>query len=92
MAHAAETPVTAVRVERAGDQHRIHLLRADGRFEMINAAAVAGGLRTSGDVLAELLSQGVPLDDAAHCVSEIDPGFDAQAALARRPHRGAATG
>jgi hypothetical protein len=71
-------------VERAGDQHRIHLIRADGRIDVIHGAAVAGGLKTSGDVVAELLARDVPLEEAAHCVSHVDPGFDARAEMERR--------
>ncbi|MEV6306345.1 hypothetical protein AB0M02_43525 [Actinoplanes sp. NPDC051861] len=82
MAQSAE--VTAVRVERAGDHHRIQLMRADGQFDVIQPAAVASGLRTTGDVLVELLAQGVPVDDAEHCVREVDPAFDARAELTKR--------
>jgi hypothetical protein len=84
----AESPVHAVRVERAGDHFRILLRRADGRIDVIQPASVAGGLRTPGDVLVELLAHGVPEDDAAHCVREVEPGFDAQAELARRSSAG----
>ena len=84
MSYPAESPVHAVRVERAGDHFRILLRRADGRIDAINPASVVGGLRTPGDVLVELLAHGVPEDDAAHCVSEVEPGFDARAELERR--------
>ncbi|WP_328468050.1 hypothetical protein OHA21_50705 [Actinoplanes sp. NBC_00393] len=84
MSYPAESPVHAVRVERAGDHFRIQLRRADGRIDVIQPASVAGSLRTPGDVLVELLAQGVPEDDAEHCVSEVEPGFNAKAELARR--------
>lgn len=92
MSYPAESPVYAVRVERAGDHFRILLRRADGRLDVIQPAAVASGLRTPGDVLVELLAHGVPEDDAAHCVSEVEPGFDAQAELARRSSVGTSAG
>lgn len=84
MTYPADSPVHAVRVERAGDHFRILLRRADGRMDVIHPASVPSGLRTPGDVLIELLGHGVPEDDAAHCVSEVEPGFDARAELARR--------
>ncbi|MEU4428013.1 hypothetical protein AB0F81_45945 [Actinoplanes sp. NPDC024001] len=84
MSYPAESPVHAVRVERAGDHFRIHLRRADGQMDVLQPASAPTGLRTPGDVLAELLALGVPEDDAAHCVSEVEPNFDAAAALARR--------
>lgn len=84
MTHPAQNPVYAVRVERAGDHFRILLRRADGQIDVIQPASVAGGLRTPGDVLVELLAHGVPEDDAAHCVREVEPAFDARAELERR--------
>ncbi|MBG0564301.1 hypothetical protein [Actinoplanes aureus] len=84
MTYPADSPVNAVRVERAGDHFRILLRRADGRMDVIQPASVRSGLRTPGDVLVELLAHGVPEEDAAHCVSEVEPGFDARAELERR--------
>ncbi|WP_139338147.1 hypothetical protein [Micromonospora avicenniae] len=81
---SADNPVVAVRVERVGDQYSVHLRRSDGKLSVTHGAQVTGGLRYPGDVLVHLLANGVPMEDAAHCVEELEPGFDASVELNRR--------
>lgn len=76
--------MVAVRVERDGEQYVIRMQRSDGQMTVVYGATVTGGLRHPGDVLIHLLSSGVPMEDAAHCVEELEPGFDARAEVTRR--------
>jgi hypothetical protein len=82
--YPAGNPVIAVRIERVGDQYSVYLRRSDGELSVTHGTNVTGGLRYPGDVLVHLLANGVPMDDAAHCVEELEPGFDASAELNRR--------
>lgn len=81
---AAGNPVVAVRIERVGDQYSVYMRRSDGELSVVHGANVTGGLRYPGDVLVHLLANGVPMEDAAHCVEKLEPGFDASAELNRR--------
>ncbi|MEV6349631.1 hypothetical protein [Actinoplanes sp. NPDC051851] len=85
MTYPADSPVTAVHIVRDGEHYRIDLRRADGSMSVVRGGAVPGGLRKPGDVLVHLLAEGVPVEEAEHCVGEIAPGFNATAELARRP-------
>ena len=76
---ASSNPVVGVRIEQVGDQHDIYMLRADGVLEVTRGATIAGGLRFPGDVLVHLLANGVPIEEAEHCIEEMEPGFDARA-------------
>ncbi|MEU4713299.1 hypothetical protein AB0F73_06515 [Micromonospora purpureochromogenes] len=81
MVYPAGNQVIAVRVERLGDQYSVCLRRSDGELSVAHGANVTGGLRYPGDVLLHLLANGVPMEGAAHCVEELEPGFDASAEL-----------
>jgi hypothetical protein len=82
--YPAESPVVAVHIEQVGEHYEIHMRRANGEMTRVHGAAVVGGLRRPGDVLVHLLAHGVPMEDATHCVEELEPGFDAQAEVTRR--------
>ncbi|SIM48781.1 hypothetical protein [Micromonospora cremea] len=84
MTYPADSPVVAVRVERAGEQYQIDMRRADGEMTVVHGATVTGGLRHPGEVLIHLLAHGVPMDDAAHCVEKLEPNLDPWAELTRR--------
>jgi hypothetical protein len=81
---AAGNPVVAVHVERSGDHYNLHVRRSDGELSVVHGATVTGGLRHPGDVLVHLLAHGVPMEDAAHCIEELEPDFDAWMELYRR--------
>jgi hypothetical protein len=84
VSYPSGSPIVAVRVEPDGAHFRIYMQREDGTLTVVNGAAVVGGLRYLGDVLIHLLAHGVPLVDAAHCLQELEPEFDAQAEVIRR--------
>ena len=84
MVHPTGNPVIAVRIERVGDQYSVYLRRSEGELSVAHGANVTGGLRDPGDVLVHLLANGVPMEEAARCVEELEPGFDASAELNRR--------
>lgn len=90
MAYPAESPVIAVHIKRTGEHYEIHLRRDNGEMSRVHGANVTGGLRRPGDVLTQLLAQGVPMDDATHCVQELEPGFDARTDVVQRPEVDAA--
>jgi hypothetical protein len=82
--YPANSPVVAVRAEKVGEQYRIEMRRADGEVTTVHGASVIGGLRYPGDLLVHFLAHGVSMEDAAHCIEELEPGFDAKAELVRR--------
>ena len=84
MTYPVDSPVVAVRVEHIGDHYQIDMRRADGTVTVVHGPTLTGGLRHPGEVLVHLLAHGVPMEDAAHCVEEVEPGFDAKAELTRR--------
>jgi hypothetical protein len=82
--YPAESPVVAVRIDMIGEHYQIDMCRADSEMSVVHGATISGGLRHPGEVFIHLLAHGVPMDDAARCVEEVEPGFDAALELTRR--------
>ncbi|MEU2611135.1 hypothetical protein ABZ570_06025 [Micromonospora sp. NPDC007271] len=80
----SDLPTVGVRIERVGDQYRVSLRRSDGELTVTHGDDVPGGLRYPGDVLLHLLADGMPMEQAARHVEELEPGFDAHAEVSRR--------